>query len=282
MPKKKADISTKRLINLAPNQWIQWLMQRSQLEVREIISSDFQWVNREGDVLVKAYSTDLGEFLILNELQLRYNKKVPRRMRAYAGLAGEKYELPVYPVLVNMLEASTERISSSFDEEFAGLRSIQDYRVINLWEVDVDIVFERNLSTLLPFVPILKGGGEEQVIRRALRELRIQGQPGELESMLGFFATYVLDTDLVQQILRLDMAILEQSPLYREMVKRSEQRGIAIGEQRGITIGEQRGEQRTTQRVANNMLRMGMAIEQVSEATGLSVEEVGRLQEKQV
>ena len=282
MPKKKADISTKRLINLAPNQWIQWLMQRSQLEVREIISSDFQWVNREGDVLVKAYSTDLGEFLILNELQLRYNKKVPRRMRAYAGLAGEKYELPVYPVLVNMLEASTERISSSFDEEFAGLRSIQDYRVINLWEVDVDIVFERNLSTLLPFVPILKGGGEEQVIRRALRELRIQGQPGELESMLGFFATYVLDTDLVQQILRLDMAILEQSPLYREMVKRSEQRGIAIGEQRGKREGITIGEQRTTQRVANNMLRMGMAIEQVSEATGLSVEEVGRLQEKQV
>ena len=279
MPKKKADISTKRLINLAPNQWIQWLMQRSQLEVREIISSDFQWVNREGDVLVKAYSTDLGEFLILNELQLRYNKKVPRRMRAYAGLAGEKYELPVYPVLVNMLEASTERISSSFDEEFAGLRSIQDYRVINLWEVDVDIVFERNLSTLLPFVPILKGGGEEQVIRRALRELRIQGQPGELESMLGFFATYVLDTDLVQQILRLDMAILEQSPLYREMVKRSEQRGIAIGEQRGKREGITIGEQRTTQRVATNMLRMGMAIEQVSEVTGLSVEQVARLQQ---
>ncbi|MBC6418883.1 MAG: hypothetical protein GDA44_08900, partial [Prochloron sp. SP5CPC1] len=60
------------------------------------------------------------------------------------------------------MEASTESISSSFDQQFAGLRSIQDYRVINLWEVEVDVVFERNLSTLLPFVPILKGGGEEQ------------------------------------------------------------------------------------------------------------------------
>ncbi len=264
MPKKKADISTKRLISLAPNEWVQWLMEPSQIEVREIISSEFQWVSREGDVLVKAYSPDLGEFLILNELQLRYNQKVPRRMRAYTALAGEKYELPVYPVLVNLLEASSESISSSFSEEFAGLRSIQDYRVINLWEVEVDIVFERNLSTLLPFVPILKGGGKEQVIRRALRELRLQGQPGELESMLGFFATYVLDTDLVQQILRLDMAILEQSPLYREMVKR----------------GEQRGEQRTTQRVATNMLRLGMAWEQISEVTGLSVEEVARLQQE--
>ncbi|MBC6419788.1 MAG: Rpn family recombination-promoting nuclease/putative transposase, partial [Prochloron sp. SP5CPC1] len=99
MPKQKADISTKRLISLAPNEWVQWLMEPSQIEVREIISSEFQWVSREGDVLVKAYSPDLGEFLILNELQLRYNQKVPRRMRAYTALAGEKYELPVYPVL---------------------------------------------------------------------------------------------------------------------------------------------------------------------------------------
>ncbi len=184
-------------------------------------------------------------------------------------MASEKYQLPVYAVLINLLEASSGTIASSFSSNFAGQRAIQEYQVINLWEVDVDIVFQRNLSTLLPLVPILKGGGEEQVIRlaervvelRALRQLRVQGQPGELESMLGFFATYVLDLDLVQQILRLDMAILEQSPLYREIVSRSEQRG----KQEGI------------QQVALNMLRLGMAIEQVSEATGLSLEQVTQL-----
>ena len=265
MTRKKADISTKRLISLAPDRWIQWLMGRSGLKVLQIISSEFQWVARESDVLVKAYSPDLGEFLILNELQLRYNQKVPRRMRAYTAMASEKYQLPVYPCLINLLEASSGTIASSFESNFAGLKAIQEYQVINLWEVDVDIVFQRNLSTLLPLVPILKGGGSEQVIRRALRQLRVQGQPGELESMLGFFATYVLDLDLVQQILRLDMAILEQSPLYREIVQRSEQRGIAIGEQRGI------------EQIAVNMLRLGMAIEQISEATGLSLEQVTQL-----
>ena len=258
MTRKKADISTKRLISLAPDRWIQWLMGRSGLKALQIISSEFQWVGRESDVLVKAQSPDLGEFLILNELQLRYNQKVPRRMRAYTAMASEKYQLPVYAVLINLLEASSGTIASSFESNFAGQRAIQEYQVINLWEIDVDIVFQRNLSTLLPLVPILKGGAEEQVIRRALRQLRVQGQPGELESMLGFFATYVLDLDLVQQILRLDMAILEQSPLYREIVSRSEQRG----KQEGI------------QQVALNMLRLGMAIEQVCEATGLSLEQV--------
>lgn len=44
--------------------------------------------------------------------------------------------------------------------------------MINLWEVDVNLVFENNLSTLLPFVPILKGGADENVVRQAVIELR--------------------------------------------------------------------------------------------------------------
>jgi len=90
-------------------------MGRSGLKVLQIISSEFQWVSRESDVLVKAHSPDLGEFLILNELQLRYNQKVPRRMRAYTAMASEKYQLPVYPVLINLLEASSGTIASSFE-----------------------------------------------------------------------------------------------------------------------------------------------------------------------
>ncbi len=31
---------------------------------------------------------------------------MPRRMRSYAALAEEKYELPTYPVLINILQTS--------------------------------------------------------------------------------------------------------------------------------------------------------------------------------
>ncbi|MEY3869951.1 MAG: hypothetical protein RLZZ338_3842, partial [Cyanobacteriota bacterium] len=96
---KTADISSKRLISLAPLNWVQWVTQFPNLQVRDIIDSDFQWISREGDVLVRVYSPQLGEFLVLNELQLRYRSEMPRRMRAYAALAEEKYQLPTYPVL---------------------------------------------------------------------------------------------------------------------------------------------------------------------------------------
>ncbi|NJM76264.1 MAG: hypothetical protein HC852_11315 [Acaryochloridaceae cyanobacterium RU_4_10] len=75
-------------------------------------------------------------------------------MRAHTALAEEKYSLPVYPVLINILPpSSTVTVSDRFETSFLGLRSRQDYRVINLWQVDASIVFEQSISTLLPFVP---------------------------------------------------------------------------------------------------------------------------------
>ncbi|MEH1842870.1 MAG: DUF4351 domain-containing protein [Nostoc sp.] len=235
---KAADIGSKRLINLAPDAWVQWVTQRPEVVAKEILGSEFHWISQETDVLVKAYSATDGDFLVLNELQLHYTAQIPLRMRAYAALAQERYRLPTYPVLINILPPpSTLTIASSYEQEFLGLRAIQDYRVINLWEIDAEIVFEQPLPSLLPFVPILQGGGEVSVVQRALQALRADEQLNELESLLAFFASFVLDTPLVEQIMRWDMAVLRESPWYHEI----EQSGIQQGALRQlIRVLEQR------------------------------------------
>ncbi|MCC5630750.1 Rpn family recombination-promoting nuclease/putative transposase [Nostoc sphaeroides CHAB 2801] len=230
---KPADVSTKRLISLAPDNWVKWVTQIPDIVAGEILNSEFQWISRESDVLIRVESPQHGKFLVLNELQLRYKPEMPRRMRAYAALAEEKYNLPTYPVLINILKASDAEIPTSYELNIAGLRAIQDYRVINLWEVDVNIAFAQPLPSLLPFVPILKGGDNESTIRDALRILRADEQLNQLETVLGFFATFVLDSAIVQQILRWDMALLEQSPWYQEIFSKGEERGEARGELRG-------------------------------------------------
>ncbi|MBN3949197.1 MAG: Rpn family recombination-promoting nuclease/putative transposase [Nostoc sp. NMS7] len=226
---KPADVSTKRLISLAPDNWVKWVTQIPDIVAGEILNSEFQWISRESDVLIRVESPQQGKFLVLNELQLRYKPEMPRRMRAYTALAEEKYNLPTYPVLINILKASDAEIPTNYASNIAGLRAIQDYRVINLWEVDVNIAFAQPLPSLLPFVPILKGGDNESTIRDALRILRADEQLNQLETVLGFFATFVLDSAIVQQILRWDMALLEQSPWYQEIFSKGEERG----EQRG-------------------------------------------------
>ena len=238
MTKKKADIGGKRLINLAPNKWVNWLTNNDNLTVKEIVSSDFQWIARENDVLIKVSSPIDGEFLILNELQLRYNKKVPVRISAYTMLAKEQYQLPVYPVLVNILPNSQiEIIPDCYESEFMGIKTYQNYKVINLWEVDVNLVFEQDLSSLLPFVPILKGGANENIVRLAVNKLRANETFKDLEPLLSFFSSFVLDIPIIQQIMRWDMTVLRESPWYQQILKE------------GLDIGEKQGEKRVVSRL---------------------------------
>jgi predicted transposase YdaD len=237
---KKADIGGKRLISLAPTAWVQWVTQQPDVIAQEILGSEFQWLSRENDVLVKAYSPTHGEFLILNELQLRYTDKLPSRMLAYAGLAAEKYGLPIYPVLVNILPPTPSiPIPDRYESNFLGLQVRQDYRVINLWQVEAAIVFDQSLNVLLPFVPVMQNGADATIVQQAVNQLRQDEQLVELESLLAFFARFVLRSEVVQQIMRWDMAVLRESPWYQEIL----QEGERIGEQRGRQEGEQRGRQ---------------------------------------
>jgi predicted transposase YdaD len=224
---KASDIGGKRLLGLAPDDWARWVTQQEDVIALEILGSEFQWVSRENDVLMKVHSPTHGEFLILNELQLRYTDKMPLRMRAYAALAQERYGLLVYPVLVNILPPpSTVVVSNYFESNFLGLQARQEYCVINLWEVEAETVFEQSLDTLLPFVPILKDGGNQQTVRRALVKLQQNEELVELESLLGFFASFVLDTELVGQIMRWDMTVLRESPWYQEILAEGRQEGV--------------------------------------------------------
>jgi predicted transposase YdaD len=230
---KKVDIGSKRLISLAPDNWVQWITQTKDIRVKEFLSSEFQWVSRDNDVLMKVENPD-GEFLMLNELQLRYKETMPLRITAYTALARERYNLPIYPVLINILpHVKTPKIPNFYEQEFMGIRSYQDYRVINLWEIEASLVFEQNLATLLPFVPILKGGGEEEIVKAAVIKLRENEQLNELEPLLSFFASFVLEIPIVQQIMRWDMTVLRESPWYNEILKQGLQQGLQQGEQQG-------------------------------------------------
>lgn len=74
---------------------------------------------------------------------------------------------------------------------------------------------------------MLQGGGDPEAVQRALQLLRLDESLSELEPLLGFFASFVLDTELVRQILRWDMAVLRESPWYQEI----EDKGVLKGEQ---------------------------------------------------
>jgi len=95
----KADIGGKRVLGAAPETWVRWLLKDPNLEVKATLTEEFRFVLRHSDELLLVQG-EKGSFLMLTELQLHRDLKMGLRMRAYAGLAEQKYELPVYPVVL--------------------------------------------------------------------------------------------------------------------------------------------------------------------------------------
>jgi predicted transposase YdaD len=67
--------------------------------------------------------------------------------------------------------------------------------------------------------------------------MRTSEQLEQFDTLLGFFASFMLDKALVQNIMRLDMAILQESPWYQQILSEGEQKGEKRGEQRGEKRG---------------------------------------------
>lgn len=75
----------------------------------------------------------------------------------------------------------------------------------------------------------MRGGQDEETLVKALSKLRSVPTLAEMESLLAFFARFVLDTSFIQRLMRWDMTILRETPWYQEIVKE----GIELGLTRG-------------------------------------------------
>ena len=76
------------------------------------------------------------------------------------------------------------------------------------------------------------------MVREALNELRANDNLSDLEPLLSFFASFVFEIPIVQQIMRWDMTVLRESPWYQEILKEGLQKGEKQGLQQGLQQGE--------------------------------------------
>jgi predicted transposase YdaD len=114
-----------------------------------------------------------------------------------------------------------------------GLVAHQDFRVVPVWEIDVREVLNREILALVPFVPLMRGADEES-IRQGVSLLRKRVMGEEAEVVLALFASFVMTPEQVCRIVRWDMAVLRESPWYREIV----QEGLQQGLQQGVLEGQ--------------------------------------------
>lgn len=228
----KSDTGSKQVINIYNQAWAEWILQQQQVKVEAELSGEFQFVARASDSLLQVNSSR-GRFLVLTELQFQYDQKMPKRLAAYAALARQKYDQDVYVTVVYFISPSVGvTIDQSYDREFMGQIARQDFQSILLWELEAEQVLAYGNPALLPFVPLMRGGNTEQMVRKCAERIRQEPRAAELETILALFAGYVLDTALIKQILRWEMQVIQESPIIQELIERGREEGREEGERK--------------------------------------------------
>ncbi len=223
-----ADTGSKWLIGHSPEAWVRWVLQDPTLQVEAQLSTEFQHLTRLSDSLLRVSRTG-DPFLVLTEVQLRPDRRMPRRLRAYAALAEEKYDLLVYPIVFHLLPPSgAQEVAEVYHSELLGLVAHQDFAVIKAWELEAEAVLREGNLALLPFVPLMRGA-DERLIWQGVQRLRQLSGEEELETVLGLFASFVLDIETIQQLVRWDMNVLRESPWYQEILEEGLKQGLEQG-----------------------------------------------------
>ena len=216
-----------------------------------------------------------SEQLVLHaEFQTKPEDDIPFRMADYRLRVYRRFPKRKMIQVVIYLKKSKSPLVEQNYFEIEGLRS--QFQIICLWKQPKELFL--NIPGLLPFAVLSKTDNRREVLNQVaieldkIKETRVRSN---LTAASGILAGLVLNQETIGQILRRD--IMRDSVVYQEILREGE----LIGEQRGRLQGEQRGriegEQRGLTKVARNLLKQGMTLEQVVKLTGLSVELVQNL-----
>ena len=236
----KVDLNTKSTIPFYQQVWLEWLQQPLIIEAE--LSSDFQFIEGTSSSLLQVYTPQDGRFLILTELEFSPKPRTPTRLTAYAALAREKYDLPVFVTVIYFRPPPADTtIESVFHSDFRGQQAHQDFQVICLWELDAQQVLALQNPALLPFVPLMRGGNTGPMLQECADRLRTQPNADELEAILSMFASYVMEKELINHILRFSTMIeaLRESPLFKQVFG---PQLIEYGRELGRQEGRQEGQ----------------------------------------
>lgn len=225
-----SDVTSKRLIAINPEGWVRWASGVADAVGCELVSGEFQFIRRFTDTLVLVRQSAVGEFLVLFEIQTYYTPTMPNRMRSYAAFASEVYRMPVFPVLINIMPYG-KPIPTSFESEFLGLKARQDYRVINFWEIEAEEILAKDLWSLIPFLPSMRGVNEELIEKAKARvildtEMQLTKIADELEFALALFTEAFFGKETTSRIFGGKMLeIIAQTSMYQEILGRGRQAG---------------------------------------------------------
>lgn len=240
-----------------------------QLLPQEVFNDVTSGEKKEIDLLAQVrYQQQDTCFLIHVENQSYTETAFAKRMFKYFARLHEKYDLPIYPVVIFSFDEPKRAEPQNYRVTFGDLKVLEfQFVAIQLnrlsWR---DFLTQPNpVAAALMSKMNIRREERPQVKAECLRLLAtLKLDPAKMQLISGFVDTYLRLDDTEKQVFQAAISTmgLDEQEEIMEIV----------------TSWQQEGAQKTRQEIALNLLREGLAIEVITRVTGLTVEQVQQLQ----
>jgi predicted transposase YdaD len=163
------DGKVKNLANEAPQDFVKWLLKGA--EYVDDLSPRFASRDIEADILYRI-AIEHKFYLLHIEFQSTGHPIMARRLWEYNVAAFIKYKLPVYSFVI-YLRPDSSIAQSPYEVRLhdGELAHCFWFRVIKLWTIPTEDLFQTGLTGLLPFVPLSREGQRREAVERVVDEL---------------------------------------------------------------------------------------------------------------
>ncbi|SHG10694.1 hypothetical protein SAMN02745206_03272 [Desulfacinum infernum DSM 9756] len=191
---------------------------------------------RRSDFPIRVRASDGRVFIVLLEVQSRWEPQVPLRLLEYDVRHHLKTGLSVLPVV--MLLTPSGSVVEYFED--GGIR--YRFRVVSLAAMDAREVVDRGNPCLMPFVGLMRGGPDVfQMAEEAIYGSGL-GRSDKADLLTGMAPlTGLLDKDLPRKLLERRRDIMMESYAYELIKKEGYEEGLRSGVQQGIQQGIEKG-----------------------------------------
>ena len=242
-----------------------WLL-GSPVELTELSPTELSNEPIRADSLILLQS----ENLILHiEFQTDGNKNIPFRMLDYRVRGYRRFpDKEMRQVVIYLRKTDSELVH---ENSFRLNKTHHEFEVIRLWEQPTEQFM--TAPGLLPFAVLSQTVDPTMVlsqVAQAVEKIKDQQQQRDIAAASSVLAGLVLNRNVIKKIFRSE--IMRESVIYQDILEE--------GEAKGVAKGKAEGRAETTRKLAINLLRIGMNLEQIAEVTELSVEQVRALQQE--
>ena len=259
----------KILAETFPADFASWLLGKS-IDLAKLEPSELSAEPIRADSLIFLESPDL---ILHLEFQTRADENIFLRMLDYWLRLRRKFpNKEIHQIVIYLKPTNSPFV---YQDKFISERTTHSFNVIRLWEQPTEIF--QQYQGLLPFIALSKTTNPEETLRQAAQQIEAitdKNLQANLAAATCIISGLRLDTKIVQRIIRRD--VMKESVTYQAIL----QEGLEEGKARGLAEGEAKGLAEAANQIAINMLKSAISLDLIAQFTGLSLEQVQKLQQE--